>query len=688
MSAELFIEIGTEELPAGFLGKALADLETMFSKELESARLSFGEFRTFATPRRLAVAISDVDDHQERQEVTVTGPPVKAAFDPEGNPTKAAIGFARKNGIEVDQLQRIETEKGEYLYISQVLEGRPAAEVLPEMLPKIINSLPFKKSMRWKDLDVRFARPIHWIVALYGGEVVPFEFGNLKSGRTSRGHRFLAPEEFMVESLEHYLAETDKRYVIADVARRKAMIVDQVNRIVAGEKAELREDEELLDEVTNLVEYPVALIGSFEEKYLQLPRELLITSMREHQRYFSLVDAEGNLLPRFITVSNNKVEDPAVVVQGNERVIRPRLSDAMFFWEKDQQNSLESRLEILKSVVYQAKLGTSYEKVMRFRELAVDLSRRFEPTAEKLVDRAALLAKCDLETNMVYEFPELQGIMGREYALIEGEAPRVAQAVWEHYLPTGAGGELPSDDVGAFVSIADKIDTICGCFGVGLIPTGTADPYALRRNAIGILSIIIDRGYRLSMAELTDRSVELLRDKLTRPAEEVKADVVEFIRLRFFNMLTGQGYPQDVVDAAFGAGFDDAIDARERVKALSELKGRADFEALAVAFKRVVNIIKRGEPTAVDPSLFEEECERDLDEALQRVREEVEKQVAGGDYGAALHSIATLREPVDAFFDGVMVMTDDAKVKTNRLALLTGVAKLFENIADFSKIAE
>ncbi len=476
--------------------------------------------------------------------------------------------------------------------------------------------------------------------------------------------------------------------MIADVDKRRAMIVEQVEKIVAEENGQLLEDEELLDEVTNLVEYPVALAGSFEEKYLQLPRELLITSMREHQRYFSLVDAEGNLLPRFITVSNNKVEDPRVVVSGNERVIRPRLADAMFFWEKDQQSSLESRLEMLKNVVYQAKLGTSYEKVQRFRDLAVELSRRLDPEAEKPTDRAALLAKCDLETNMVYEFPELQGIMGREYATIEGEEPRVATAIYEHYLPTGAGGELPGDNVGAFVSIADKIDTICGCFGVGLIPTGTADPYALRRSAIGILSIILDRGYRLSLTELVGRSVDLLSEKLTRGADDVKADVVEFIRLRFFNMLTAQGYPQDAVDAVLGAGFDDAIDAQERVRALAELKGRADFEPLAVAFKRVVNIIKGGEPTPVDARLFEDDCERRLYEDLQRVREEVERRVAGGDYAEALHAIASLREPVDAFFDGVMVMAEDASVKTNRLALLTGVARLFENIADFSKIAE
>ncbi len=409
--------------------------------------------------------------------------------------------------------------------------------------------------------------------------------------------------------------------------------------------------------------------------------------MRGHQRYFSLVDGEGRLLPRFITISNNQVEDPQVVVRGNERVIRPRLADAMFFWEKDRKEPLEGRLEALKSVVYQARLGTSYEKVMRFSELAVGLARRFDPPAEALTGRAARLAKCDLESSMVYEFPELQGVMGREYARLEGEDPRVCRAIYEHYLPVQAGGELPSDSVGACISIADKIDTLCGCFGVGLIPTGTADPYALRRSAIGILNILVDRGYRLSLPGLVAESLRLLQPKLTRPVIEIGAEVGEFIRQRFFHMLTGQGFPQDVVEAVLSAGFDDPIDALERVRALAELKGREDFEPLAVAFKRVVNIIKGGVPGPVRPELFEAASEKELAAALQQVREQADAAVRRGDYPAALRAIATLRPPVDAFFDGVMVMAKEEAVRTNRLALLTAVAALFTGIADFSKIA-
>ena len=687
MSAELFLEIGTEEIPAGFLRPAMKDLERLLRKEFETARIAFGAVSTFATPRRLAIAVEGIAASQERQELTVAGPSVKVAFDAEGNPTKAAIGFARSNGVEVDQLSRMTTDKGEYLYLSRVEEGRSTADLLPEILPRVVGNLPFKKSMRWKDLDIRFARPMHWIVALFDGLVVPFAFGNLQSGNQSFGHRFMAPGPFPVASLANWREETRRHYVMVDVEERKALIARELERVAHAEGGELNPDPELLDEVAFLVEDATPLCGSFEDKYLELPRELLITSMREHQRYFTLVGKDGKLLPRFITISNTRPEDPSVVVKGNERVLRARLSDAMFFWQEDRKVKLETRLEALKGVVYQQKLGTSYEKVTRFTSLAVGLAAQLDPAVKALTERAALLAKCDLETGMVYEFPELQGVMGREYARLEGEDERVALAIHEHYLPTAAGGALPTDNVGAFVSLADKVDTICGCFGVGLIPTGTADPYALRRSAIGILNIILDRGYRFSLPHLVKQSIALLEAKLTRPAAEVEADVVEFIRLRLVNMLAGQDYPQDVVDAVLAAAFDDVVDAVARVRALAELKGREDFEPLAVAFKRVVNIIKGGVVTPVDPALFEADCETALQQALDQAAGQVAEQVAAGDYPGALRTIAGLRAPVDAFFDGVMVMAKDEKVKQNRLALLTGVARLFEGIADFSRIA-
>ena len=687
MSAELFLELGTEEIPAGFIPVALRDLQQRLCQELEQARISYGEVRTFATPRRLAISVSAVALVQQRQELEVTGPPARIAFDSDGNPTKAAEGFARTNGVDVKDLQRIETAKGEYLFVSKVVEGGESKTELEQILPRVIGNLTFKKSMRWKDLDVRFARPMHWIVAVFNGEVVPFTFGDLSSGNCSRGHRFMAPEEFTVSGVDEYLAKAEQHHVIPEIGKRRELISVQLKTLAQQFGGTLNPDEELLDEVSFLVESPQALAGSIEDVFLQLPPELLITSMREHQRYFTLVDDQGKLLPNFITIANTHAKDPKVVISGNERVLRARLSDAMFFWREDQKVSLESRLEALKKVVYQAKLGTSFEKVERFTALAVGLAQQFAPEKVEQTRRAAILSKCDLETGMVYEFPELQGVMGREYALLEGEAPAVATAIFEHYLPTQAGGQLPSNDLGAFVSLADKIDTICGCFSVGLIPTGTADPYALRRSAIGVLAIILDRGYALSIPDLVARSVELLDAKRQRPADEIIADVTRFIRLRLVNMLAGDDYPADVIDAVLSASFAEPVDALERIKALTLLKQRDDFDSLAVAFKRVGNIIKGGVEQPVEQALLTDPPEQVLFAKLQEVRADVAALVAERSYAKALAVIAELRKPVDDFFESVMVMVEDDAIKNNRLALLTEIASLFRGIADFKKIA-
>ena len=687
MAQELLLEIGTEEIPAGFLPKAMADMANLIRTELENAQLAFGAIRTQSTPRRLLLVVEGIEEHQPTLRSEVMGPAKSVAFDASGKPTKAGEGFARGQGITVDQLVIVETEKGAYVCAKKEQAGRPTAELLTEILPRLIQSISFKKSMRWKDLDIRFARPVHWIVALYGGVVVPFAFGNITSGNESRGHRFMAPGTFAVKDFSQYLQECERHFVIVDPEKRKAIIRAEVARLAKEAGGEVLADEELLEQVSYLVEYPSAVLGTFNPDFLQVPKEVLITSMRSHQRYFSLVDAAGKLMPAFITINNTLAPDPAVVVRGNERVLRARLSDARFFFEEDKKIPLADRVEALKSVVYQAKLGTSFEKMERFRSLAVGLAEQLAPTLKEQAARASTLCKADLVSGMVGEFPEVQGVMGREYALLEGEDAEVAQAIYEHYLPTQAGGAIPSADLGAFVSIADKLDTLCGCFGVGLIPTGTADPYALRRSAIGILNIILGRGYRLSLPELVDRSLDLLTAKLTRPRPEVRADVLEFLRLRLVNLLTGQGYPQDVVDAVLSASFADVADALARVKALAELKGREDFEPLAVAFKRVVNIIKGGVDTPVAPALFASPREGALFEATGQAAGQVAQAVAAGDYAAALRAIAGLRGAVDGFFEGVMVMADQDAVRINRLALLTGVARLFEGIADFSRIA-
>lgn len=686
MSKELFLEIGTEEIPAGFLPKAMADMEAIVTKELENARLAFGEVKTFATPRRLALVVQGLPAVQPDAEITALGPARNIAFGPDGKPSKAAEGFARGQGVDVASLTLLSTEKGEYVAAVRKESGRPVPDLLAEILPRLVAGIPFRKSMRWADLDVRFARPIHWIVALFDGVVVPFAFGNIQSGNVSRGHRFMANQPFPVRDFAHYLDECERHFVIPDPERRKETIRREIHRVARAAGGHLLPDEGLLDEVTYLVEYPSVVHGTFSPDFLKVPREVLITSMRSHQRYFSIVDDAGKLMPGFITINNTLTEDPSVVVKGNERVLRARLSDARFFFEEDQKVKLETRVESLKNVVYQQKLGTSYEKMERFRALAEGVADLLNPSAKAKASRAAFLCKADLVSGMVGEFPEVQGIMGREYALLQGEDAEVAAAIAEHYLPTQAGGDLPASDIGAFVSIADKLDTICGCFGVGLIPTGSADPYALRRSALGIINIIIDRGYRLSLEAEIGKALELLAVKLTRPAAEVKADVLEFFRGRFVNLMADR-YPTDAVDAAVAAGFDDLVDAEARIAALAAFKGRPDFDSLAVAFKRVCNIVKEGVDLPVDATLFQESAEGALFAAYQQVRADVEARTAAGDYLAALTGIAALKGAVDDFFDKVMVMAEDERVRTNRLALLTGIARLFGGVADFAKIA-
>jgi glycyl-tRNA synthetase beta chain len=686
MGKELFLEIGTEEIPAGFLPKAMADMETLIRKELDSARIAYMEVKTLSTPRRLALAVKGVVERQADAELTTLGPARNVAFSADGSPTKAAEGFARGQGVAVTELKVVSIDKGDYVAVVKQETGRPTAELLAEILPRLVANIQFRKSMRWGVLDVRFARPIHWIVALFDGLVVPFSFGNIQSGSQSRGHRFMANQPFPVRDFAHYLEECERHFVIPDPERRKEIIRCEVERVAQGTGGSVLSDEELLEQVTYLVEYPSAVHGTFSPEFLQVPKEVLITSMRSHQRYFSLVDKEGKLLPGFITINNTLTEDPSVVVKGNQRVLRARLSDARFFFEEDKKVRLDDRVEALKAVVYQQKLGTSYEKMERFKALAEGLADQFNPDLKAHTGRAAWLCKADLVSGMVGEFPEVQGIMGREYALLQGEDHAVANAIAEHYLPIQAGGELPASDCGAFVSIADKIDTICGCFGVGLIPTGSADPYALRRSALGIIAIILDRGYRLSLSTLIESSLQLLNSKLTRPVAEVKGDVLEFFRGRFVNLMAAQ-HPGDAVDAVVAAGYDDLVDAAAKIAALSEFKSRPDFEPLAVAFKRVCNIVKEDIPTPVKDELFQDQAEELLFKAFQAVASSVRERVSSGAYLEALTEIATLRAPVDEFFDKVMVMAEDERLRNNRLALLQAIKGLFRDIADFAKIA-
>ena len=686
MAKELLLEIGTEEIPAAFMPRALAGMKTMMAHELAAQRIAHGDIITMGTPRRLVIAVKGMAERQEDQFLEKIGPPVRTAYDAEGKPTKAATGFAAGQGIDVAELVTVATDKGDYICARKTITGEATRTVLPSLLARFITAIPFPKSMRWMNLSLRFARPIHWIAAIFGGEVVPFRIENIESGAASCGHRFLKPKPFTVKNFSDYLKKTKARFVIVDPEERRANILDEARAAARGVGGHILEHEALIDELTFLVEYPSAVCGSFEKEYLALPADVLTTAMMKHQKYFPVMDDGGRLLPHFITITNTPARDPGLVARGNEKVIRARLADARFFFEEDKKVPLEARMEELKGVVFHSLLGTSYEKVLQFRELALFMAEKINPALTKKVDRGAYLCKADLETQMIYEFPELQGIMGREYALIQGEDPVVAKAMYEHYLPIAAGGALPETDEGSLISIADKMDTIAGCFGVGLIPTGTADPYALRRQALGIINIILNKKYPLALDDIADKSIAILSKKLRRPPEEVKADVLEFFKGRLENQMISLGHPYDVVAAVLILGACDLVQTVKKIEAVESFRGHPDFEPLVIAFKRVVNILKNFQGGTVDPAGFENREEETLYRAFTLAEEKAGTLIDTGDYQAALSEMATLRKPVDAFFETVLVMAENPAVRGNRLSLLAGISSLFFRIADFSKL--
>ena len=684
---ELLLEIGTEEIPAGFIPQALMDLESLAKKELEVSRIDFNGIKTLGTPRRLVLVIESVSEKQRDEETKKIGPSKQSAFDAKGNPTKAAIGFAKSQSVPVESLTMIQTEKGEYVCAVKKESGRATSEILSTLLPKWILSIPFQKSMRWADVPIRFARPIHWILALFGGEVVSFEVGNIRSGNMTYGHRFMNPGPISVKDFQSYLQKTREASVIVDPAERKKRIEDEMIREGAKVSGRVLKDEELLNEVNFLVEYPVALCGTFDNKFLSLPREILIHSMKEHQRYFPVVDDHGILLPYFVCISNIHPKSREVVVKGNEKVLRARLSDAAFFFEDDLKISLEKRVEQLKKVVFQAKLGTSYEKVMRFKQLALWMTERIDPKLREAVERTSHLCKADLVTGMVGEFPKLQGIVGREYARLSGEKPEVAEAIYEHYLPGFAGDRLPSGPIGDIVSIADKMDTIVGCFGVGLVPTGTADPFGLRRQALGIIRIILEKKYSISLTGLIEESEKQLKGKMERPVEKVKEEVLDFFRVRYQNFLLDKEYPFDVTDAVLSISFDELLDVQGRIDALKRAKEWKDFESIVIAFKRAMNILKGSPPQReINPSLFAESAEKNLYQSFLKAKERIDLHLNKRDYPSILLEMTQMKKPIDEFFEGVMVMVEEEAIRNNRLALLDGIGKLFLGIADFSKL--
>ncbi len=688
MTEDLLLEIGTEEIPAAFMPSVLAAIKNLTEKELQANRLACREIKTYGTPRRIVLMAFGVPTEQEDLVTRKIGPGKKIAFDQDGNPTKAAIGFAKGQGIDVSRLGTVETDKGEYICAEVKELGVKTTTLLPELLAKIINALPFPKSMRWRDLDIRFARPIHWIVALFGGTTVPFTVGNTEAGNTTRGHRFMAPNEITVSDIDSYMDAVRKAHVIIDPEERKSIITKKIEEFAQSVNGTPDNDEALLDEVTWLVESPFPVLCRFNDEYLELPAAVLLTTMKKHQRYFPMLGSDGKPLSSFIAVNNTDCTNPETVINGHERVLRARLADARFFYAEDQKTSLEGMAEELKNVVFQAKLGTSHEKVERFQSLALHLADVAGcASVSSQIEKASHLCKADLVSEMVGEFPELQGIMGREYARLAGEPDEVALAILEHYLPRFAGDVLPASDIGAMVSIADKLDTITGCFGIGLLPTGTADPYALRRQCLGIINIILEKKYTVSLKSAVTKACDLLKEKLTRPADETAKDVLEFFSGRLANMLTSQSYSHDVVDAVLSLGIDDLTDSHNRIEALHQMKKDPDFESLAVSFKRVVNILADNEPVSLDTERFEQDEERGLHQKYLDIRDQVKNNMDKKAYVDALKDISTIRQAVDGFFDNVLVMAKDENVRQNRLALLQAVNSLFTDFADFSRIS-
>jgi glycyl-tRNA synthetase beta chain len=696
VAKDLLLEIGTEELPASFILPALEELRASLSERLTTARLRFGDVRVYGTPRRLAVLFKGVEERSEDQEKQVLGPSVKAAFSQDGKPTKAAEKFAESVKLPASALLRIQTPKGEYVGAKVHEPGRAAGEVLKEALHHAVHGINFKKSMHWGDVEQAFARPVHWIVALLGEEVLGVTFGDVRSGRVTHGHRFLSPKPIELKSPEGYEMALEKAHVIPDFDKRRALLKERVEQAAKAAGGQLMPDDALLDQVTNLVELPNPVVGTFEEKHLDLPVEVLVQEMKGHQRYFSLTDAKGKLLPKFIAVSNTPVKDPALSLRGYQRVLRARLADGRFFFDEDRKTPLVDRVPKLARVVWQGKLGSYAEKVDRFRALALGLVDATGHSAQRgTVEEAATLCKADLVTGMVGEFPELQGVMGREYARASGAREEVALAIYEHYLPRGAQDALPTGVPGALIGLADRLDTLCGLFSLGKAPSGAADPFGLRRACLTSIRIVLGHRLRFSLEKTVDHALALLSSKVAdvkpKPGELAPADqVIEFFRGRL-KALWSEELRTDVVEAVLAAGFDDLVAAHLRAQALNALVEQRDFAPLAVAFKRVVNIVeKQGrDVTAAPPDvgLLVDEAEKKLHAAYTKAQGDVVRLAQADDFQGALKLITGLKPAVDLFFDKVMVMADDRALRENRVRLLMEIGALFGRVADFSKIA-
>ncbi|KGQ23329.1 glycine-tRNA synthetase subunit beta [Gallibacterium anatis CCM5995] len=685
MTKNFLAEIGTEELPPKALKKLAVAFKDNVEQELTQAGLAFDAVEWFASPRRLAVKVLGLAEAQPSKEVEKRGPAVTAAFDAEGKPTKAAEGWARGCGISVDQAERLVTDKGEWLVHRAVIEGQPTKNLLLGIISNALAKLPIPKTMRWGDKSEQFVRPVHTVTLLFGDELIEGDILGVASGRTIRGHRFLGQQEFTIDNADQYpqlLAE--KGSVIADFEQRKAIIRQNAEKAAAkvGGIADIEED--LLDEVTSLVEFPVVMTAKFEERFLAVPAEALVYTMKGDQKYFPIYDQNGKLLPNFIFVSNINPQDQSSVIEGNEKVVRPRLTDAEFFFKTDLKQRLEDNLPRLKTVLFQQQLGTLFDKTERIEKLSGEIAAQIGADVAK-AERAGLLSKCDLMTNMVFEFTDTQGVMGMHYARHDGEDEEVAVALNEQYMPRFAGDELPRSLVACSVALADKFDTLVGIFGIGQHPKGDKDPFALRRAALGVLRIIVEKNLPLDLVDLAQRAAALYGDKLSNA--NVVEDVVDFILGRFRAWYQEEGIAVDVIQAVLACRPTKPADFDARVKAVNHFRTLDAAQALAAANKRVQNILSKVNgalPENIDLSLCREPQEINLAERVLELQRELQPLFEKGDYQTVLSRLADLRESVDSFFDNVMVNAEDEKLRQNRLALLKNLRDLFFKIADIS----
>ena len=684
-TVDFLFEIGTEEIPASYIPPALNQLQSIAKETLTAQNLSFGELRVMGTPRRLALSVSDLETLQPDQSVEVTGPPKKAAYDTGGNPTKAAMGFAKSQGVNIDDLRIAETPRGEYVSATKLQKGRSSSDILAELLPNWINSLDFPKTMRWDNL--RFARPIRWIVAILEDQEIPFQLDTLTAGRITYGHRSLNPEPIKLDSasVDNYIAKLEMANVIVNHDLRRTEIQKQITEILNSEDCETTIDQDLLDQVNFLVENPQAIVGSFSESHLDLPAEVLITSMKKHQRYFPMIKSDKQLVAKFISISNGTDGNIDTVRHGNERVLRARLADATFFYQEDRRTTLADRNRKLQSVIFQVKLGSLYDKVKRLESLSSFIAQQMQVdnTTKDYAVKAAYLCKSDLTTQMVAEFPTLQGVMGRYYALDADAPPRVAIAIEDHYRPVAADSDLPTSLEGSILSIADKIDTIVGYFGINEKPTGSQDPYSLRRQAIGILRVLQKLDLSVSFSALVEKTIELYKVNLS---ENTKVEVLDFVRGRLKVLLQTKGYVPDEIEVVLATGEIDVSDIEKRIQAVSNFRSSANFSQVYPALNRVLRILPDSLPKEIDPDLFEDDAEQKLSSLIIGMDADLNKLIKSQNYDKLLIKLSALQPAIDQFFDQVLVMAEDLDVRQNRFTLLNAIGQRIYAIGDLTKL--